>query len=96
VTTNFEGLMCFHLDVRPLLQGVGVEHLICWRGKNVTNCKWVWSSGIASILCLCIIFKNPSDVSAQAPNFIPQSFETKSLYHLLEIEQEITLLLIKE
>jgi len=38
---------------------------------------------------MCISLNNPSDVSAQVPNFIPQSFETKSLYHLLEIEQEI-------
>jgi len=45
---------------------------------------------------MCISLNNPSDVSAQVPNFIPQSFETKSLYHLLEIEQEITLIAVKE
>jgi hypothetical protein len=49
-------------------------------------------------LVCAYIFKNPSDVSAQAPSFIPQDSMPNSGIKLgpLEIEGKMALLVVKE
>jgi hypothetical protein len=28
-------------DVKPLLQGAHISYVVCWQGKNITNCRSV-------------------------------------------------------